>query len=206
MLKALVADTIRILTIPPGRSEKPTLLTFVAPPGSGKSHLSDTISKRLGFTVLPEERLQTFLNPSPTYFSLKLENIFELSSTVIGELLKSKINVIFDSNVGKKADRVHLAQIAKEANSNFVLIHMVTSDEVILDRLNKKNLEIVGGTRYGVVLNREYYLAEKNKIEEPLGEETIDYDSGLGEAEVERIIRELRLRIGFRAVEEPLEG
>lgn len=205
MLESLVDDTIRILSLPPQRFVKPTVITFVAPPGSGKSYLSKIIAERLHFAILSEERLQTFLNPSPTYFTLKLENILELSTAVITRLLKTGVNVVFDTNLAKKEDRKKLSQAIEAAGGNLILIKIVVDDDLVVDRLNKKNVQVVEGERYGVILNREYYLAEKAKIEEPIGEEYLQYNSNLGSNEIERLIEEIRRQLGpFKVT--PSEG
>lgn len=205
MLESLVDDTIRILSIPPQRFAKTTVITFVAPPGSGKSYLSKIIAERLHFASLSEERLQTFLNPSPTYFTLKLENILELSTAVITRLLKTGVNVVFDTNLAKREDRKKLSQAIEAAGGNLILIKIVVDDDRVVERLNKKNVQVVEGERYGVILNREYYLAEKAKIEEPIGEEHLEYNSNLGSNEIERLIEEIRRQLGpFKVT--PSEG
>ena len=196
MLEVLVEDMIRILTIPPVRFSKPSVISFVAPPGSGKTYLSEILAQRLNFTVLSGEKLQTFLNPSPTYFSLKLENIMELAIRVIENLVKQNISTVFDASINKRADRLLLGQRVRNAGGQFILIRVVAGDEIVIERLNRKNIEIVGGTRYGVVLTREYYLAEKSKIEELFGEAYLNYDSSLGDTETERIVGEIRSRLG----------
>ncbi len=137
----LLADFIRMINVQPGNDKKLFLLGFIGLNGVGKSYVAEKIAKRLNLYVANNDSIRRFLN----------KNGFEGASPaqqLVQKIAESSTKYLFENNISHiiDADLIEFFGIAQknadEYGAKLFIIHLICPEEIILKRLEDRNLEI----------------------------------------------------------------
>lgn len=168
--EVLVKDMIRTMKLPTVRSDKPICVIFVGAPATGKTDFALKIASQMPLAYFSNEQIESYLTPHVNFFGnndLTLNFSFE----VIKELIKQKINVVFDFSIDRIVDRRKIRAAVEELGGQLMLLYMECSDEEVFRRIQSANVKIVEGSKKGFILDQDYYLFKKSKIQSPWSED-----------------------------------
>ena len=172
----LVADNIRILTLPSRRFERSLAIVLVGPPFAGKTKLVEYLVRQLPLVHLSEENMASFLAPRATFFKRGAEEIFLLASKTIEALIKQNVCTIYDASVKKRSDRALLRKLVEGAGGRLLVVHIIIPEEDMYETLEVANAQIVRGDRKGFIMDKDLMRYEINSIDVPgEGENPIVY-------------------------------
>jgi predicted kinase len=118
----------------------PTLIAVSGLPGSGKSHLCRRLAERLQFPVLESDAMRRLLFPEPNHSRDESERLFRACHTLIEELLRRGIPLIFDATNLIERHRERLYRIADTADARLIIIRVEAPPEVVKKRLDRRRL------------------------------------------------------------------
>lgn len=147
---------------------KPTLYVTLGFPGSGKTHFSERLSRKLGCFHLNSDRVRHEMFPKPTFAKGEHAKVFNLMDYIAGELLARGISVIYDSNNTTHFFRNRLQRLAKNHKAKYLLVHIQTPTEVALKRIGDRHKKVRGIKKvYYKKIGPEVLHGIKNEIEPP---------------------------------------
>ena len=82
----------------PNEACRPIFVVLCGLPGSGKSHISNLITKKLPIVKLESDFIRKILFRTPTYKSSESRQLFEFCHALIDHLLSRSYAVLFDRN------------------------------------------------------------------------------------------------------------
>src|SRR3989344_2349999 len=178
----LVKDMVRTMKLPKVHSEKPVVVVFVGAPASGKTDFAQKIISSMPLAYFSNEQVEDYLTPHVNFFGDD-QITLQFSFAIIEELVKQKISVVYDYSIDKISDRKNLRNKVEALGGQVIILYMECRDEEIFHRLQKANVQIVEGTKKGFILNQDYYLFKKSKIQSPLSEDAfiVKCDDSLAE-------------------------
>jgi hypothetical protein len=168
--EVLVRDMVRTLKLPKVTHPRPIAVTFVGAPATGKTDFALKLSGQMSLVYFSNEQIESYLTPHVNFFGdnkLTLNFSFE----VIKELIKQKISVVFDYSIDTISDRKKLRSEIESLGGQMLILFMECSDEEVFRRIQHSNVKIVEGIKKGFILNQDYYLFKKSKIQSPLSED-----------------------------------
>ena len=159
--KDYVNAYMKTINIIPSNTKKLFAIGMIGLPGVGKTTFAQALGKRLNIYVSCNDTIRRFLNdqgfPGHSPNQELVEFIAESKSKY---LYKNGISHVLDADLGKfhKVAR----QIAESSGAEFYLIHLVTPDNVAIDRVNARLNAIENGdmSNYSRV-DEEFYHARK---------------------------------------------
>ena len=129
---------------------EPTLVIMCGLMGSGKSFLATKLAMRLGVELIRSDvarkdsfslahsnhRLDNY--GEGIYTRASSERIYRMMFDEAAMRLKRRENVIIDASFGKRVNRMTAVNLAKEHNTQFLLIYCEAPDDMIHSRLDKR--------------------------------------------------------------------
>lgn len=203
----LVKDTLRILDLPKERFKSPLVVLFVGAPASGKTFLAQEIQKHLPFCRLTSDVIRAFLVPSPTFYAQETAYVFELIDAVVSELVRKKINVLYDANLKKKSERKRVRE-SVEANGGRVFVIYTKCDETLaFKRIQERNQRIQAGEARGFIIDWEYFRFVLNTLEPPGStEKSFTFDSRLWSQQFNLLLLKLKKNLGKKYLSSTRKG
>lgn len=116
----------------------PALIAGSGLPGSGKSHFCRRLAARLQFPVLESDAMRRMLFPSPNHGRDESERLFRACHTLIEELLRKGIPLIFDATNLIEHHRERLYRIADSTGARLIIIRVEAPPQVVKKRLDKR--------------------------------------------------------------------
>lgn len=114
---------------------EPPLIVVSGLPGTGKSFFCRKLAERLSFLILASDTLRKILFPSPQYKESENKRLFSACHTLIEELLRKGIPVIFDATNLLEHHREYLYRAAERAKAKLILVWIEAPTEVVRQRL-----------------------------------------------------------------------
>jgi len=150
------------------RSNGPTLHFLSGKAGSGKSTVAARIAQENSAVLISEDvwllrlygdQMKTFED----YFRFS-KSLKEVVGPLATDLLKLGNSVVLDFPANTAASRTWYRSIFENANAAHVLHHVATSDEVCLQRIEKRNIERPEGSHH---LTKEDFVYISSFFEAP---------------------------------------
>lgn len=122
---------------------EPPLVIVSGLPGTGKSFFCRQMAERLPFVILASDALRRILFPCPVYDENENKRLFPACHTLVEELLRKGIPVIFDATNLLERHREYLYRIAGSVGAKLILVRIEAPPEVVQQRLlvREKGLE-----------------------------------------------------------------
>lgn len=117
-------------------NQKPMLIIFVGPPGSGKSTLSKMLEKQKNFIRVATDEIKANLIRENISYNIAM--LYQLQYLEFERLAKSKLNIISDSNSGKEIYRNSLIEFAIMWGYEYRIIYLHTSFQQLVRRIEKR--------------------------------------------------------------------
>lgn len=114
-------------------------------PGTGKSHFSRKLAKRMPSVILESDALRKRLCPSPTYSAQESHRLFDACHRLIEELLDSGITVILDATNLVEQHRERLYHISQRLKAKLIIVRVEAPREIALQRLQGRSRGIDPG-------------------------------------------------------------
>jgi len=149
---------------------KATIHMLCGLPCSGKSTLARKIEKeRKAVTFSPDEWMAMVFGPDHSdIIGLKYaQNVASLMYRTYARLIELDIDIIIDDGFGSRASRNHIRQKATELGVNQKLYFLSCSEEILLQRLHKRNAEL----KYGEIYIPEWKFKKIQEFFEPPNED-----------------------------------
>jgi hypothetical protein len=114
-------------------------------PGTGKSHFSRKLAKRMPSVILESDALRKRMYPSPTYSAQESHRLFDACHRLIEELLDSGITVILDATNLVEQHRERLYHISQRLKAKLIIVRVEAPREIALQRLQGRSRGIDPG-------------------------------------------------------------
>lgn len=118
---------------------QPTLFLLYGYPGSGKTYFSRQLCDELHAAHVQGDRIRYELFQEPRYDRQENEIVSHLLDYMAEEFLQAGINVIYDANVMRIAQRRSLREMARRHNAKSVLIWFQLDAESAFSRVVKRD-------------------------------------------------------------------
>ncbi|MFA5054895.1 MAG: ATP-binding protein [Dehalococcoidia bacterium] len=128
-------DSLGVLPEP---SVNPALIVVSGLPGSGKSYFSRRLAERLPLPIIESDAMRQVLAPKPTYSAAESERLFSACHTLIGDLLRKGVSLIFDATNLIEYHREQLYRIADKAYAKLILVRMEAPPELVQQRMERR--------------------------------------------------------------------
>ncbi len=134
------------LTDTPRSNEQPSLVLFSGPPGVGKSSLSYQLSRRVGWTLLPVDRLDRTLElVSPSVFPPI--TAYHLMLDLAEVNLRNGVSIILDAVFPKEEFRTQAIEMTKRWNAKlFPIVCTCSNRDLWRTRIENRGLVVAGWT------------------------------------------------------------
>jgi predicted kinase len=123
------------LNVLPQPQVEPPLILVSGLPGTGKSFFCHKLAERLSFPILASDTLRKILFPSPQHKESENKRLFSACHSLIEELLRKGIPVIFDATNLLEHHREYLYRAAERAGAKLILVWVEAPTEVVRQRL-----------------------------------------------------------------------
>ncbi|MEA3254972.1 MAG: AAA family ATPase [Candidatus Altiarchaeota archaeon] len=182
--------------------KKPMLLLVMGLPGTGKSYLAKRIARKVGASILRTDEIRKELagihqnEHRHEDFGIGLYTEEMTQKTYKGmyerakEILKKGDSCILDATFSKKTQREGAYEIAKELNTNYLIIECICPEEIVIKRMEErsKDQKAVSDATFRI------YHGMKD-VYEPLGDDeihiTVDTSKNLDE-NLRLVLREIK--------------
>ncbi len=114
---------------------EPPLVIVSGLPGTGKSFFCRKLAERYPFLILASDTLRKVLFPSPGYNEDENRRLFPACHTLVEELLRKGIPIVFDATNLLERHREYLYRAADKTGAKLILIRVEAPPEVVRQRL-----------------------------------------------------------------------
>ncbi len=117
----------------------PVLIIISGLPGTGKSYLSRGLAQQLASVILESDALRKRLCHTVTYSARESHRLFNTCHSLIEELLRKGISVIFDATNLVEQHRERLYRISQRLNVKLIIVSVEAPRDVTLQRLKSRS-------------------------------------------------------------------
>jgi predicted kinase len=107
-------------------------------PGTGKTFFCRKLAERQLFCILESDAIRKALFPYPDYSAAESAHLFTVCHSLIEQLLKEGVPVIFDATNLSEHHREHLYRISDKTGARLVLIRVIAPPAVAYQRLQER--------------------------------------------------------------------
>ncbi len=122
----------------PAPVERPVLIMLSGLPGTGKSHLTRELRRRVPLAVVQSDLLRKTLFARPRYTPAESGRLFAACHLLTSRLLERGIPVVFDATNLKESYRKPLYAIAGRCGAKLVLVQVTAPLETVRRRLDAR--------------------------------------------------------------------
>jgi predicted kinase len=122
----------------PEAVKNPVLVLVSGLPGTGKTHFSKELSKRLPFVTLESDVLRRILNPNPNHGKPESARLFSAIHSLCERLLKEGHSVIVDATNLTEKHRQHFYDISDRTSIKLIIVQITATPLVVKERLGKR--------------------------------------------------------------------
>ena len=156
---------------------QPLLLVTIGLPGAGKSTFAGQLAAQHGFAWVHGNRLRSSLFASPGFSKDEEGMVDQLAEYMLVETLRTKGNVIFDSNAQTRLARMRLAKLARDAGYKVLVVWLQTDAETAQVRAAKRGRRPQDDS-FATGLHPELFTRLAQQVAGPLGSEQYVVISG----------------------------
>jgi len=147
--------------------------------GTGKTTVARTISEKLKAVTLRTDVIRKELKISE-YSEEAKQAVYNEMFSRVQNLLRENKNVVLDATFIRQKNRDQARQIAREANADFQIVLVVSSDQVVKQRIEER-------TGDESEAGFEQYLNSKGSFEPIIGSHIVIDNSGSIEKTIEQL-------------------
>jgi predicted kinase len=118
----------------------PVLVLLCGLPGTGKSYLAWRLAPLLPAVVIEADFVRKTLFASPTYSPEESDLVHKIARVLAGQFLREGHHVICDATNLREFHRELLYRQAEQHDARLVIVRVVASEEVVLQRLEQRRL------------------------------------------------------------------
>lgn len=122
----------------PEAVKNPVLVLVSGLPGTGKTHFSKKLSKRLPFVILESDVLRRVLNPNPNHNKPESARLFTAIHLLCERLLQEGYSLIIDATNLTEKHRRHFYDIADRLGIKLTIVYLTATEQVVKERLDKR--------------------------------------------------------------------
>lgn len=130
-LKKAFLRTLKIISRP--KVKRLIVLALVGPIGSGKSHISGILARKLSLIVLRADAARVFLREK----NQKISRVGSLINNLVLYFLARKQSIILDSDAVNPQTREKIKTEAKRFEARVFFVQIKTPENLIIQRLKK---------------------------------------------------------------------
>ncbi len=145
---------------------RPQLLMIVGNPGAGKSFFARQFSETFDAPVIAADRIRYELFTAPTFSSDENDLVNRMGSYFTDELLKTKRSFVVDGGCNTRADRLRLAQLARKAGYDAIVIWVQTDAATCRARALKRNPKRSIDDKFSPSLSEQIFDAQAKRFTE----------------------------------------
>jgi predicted kinase len=148
---------------------KPLLIMIVGVPGAGKSFFAKHFSEMFSAPVVGTDRIRFELFSEPQFTADEQDIIHHLVEYQVEELLKSKATFLVDGSCNAKVERLKLAQLAKKAGYNTLVVWVQTHETTARNRATKRSSRRTDDA-YNISISPDWFEAQQRRLTAPTTE------------------------------------
>ncbi|TAK31281.1 MAG: ATP-binding protein [Chloroflexota bacterium] len=122
----------------PAAMPRPVLVMVAGLPGSGKSHFSRLLSRRLSAVIVQSDAVRQTLFRHPTYSPEESFWVFSVIHQLLRDLLRERIPVILDATNLLKSNREQVYDVAKQTGAKLIIVWVEAPPEVVFARMERR--------------------------------------------------------------------
>ncbi len=149
------------------KRKKPILLVMMAYPGSGKTYFAEHFAQEHNFFHLNSDYIRSHIFDIPDHTFEGNKKLFSLMDSLMFEMLKKGISVIYDANTTKYAYRKNIIRLAKKAKVPMYIIRIITPIHIAEKRAQNRKYENPQYKKYYKKVSHDIVYRLKNELEEP---------------------------------------
>ena len=134
----LLESRLEDLPSPVARS---ALVLVCGLPGSGKSHFSRELIKRVPLAFIQSDVARRILFPTPSYSRSESARLFRVCHALIRRLLERGMPVLFDATNLVEQHREFLYNISYQLDVKLIIVFLTAPTEVVQERLSQRQPE-----------------------------------------------------------------
>lgn len=149
---------------------RPQMLMIVGNPGAGKSFFARQFSETFDAPVVAVDRIRYELFAEPTYGSDENDLVERLAGYFTDELFKTRRSFVIDGGCNARADRLRLAQQARKAGYDTIVVWVQTDVGTCRARALKRNPKRSVDDQFSPTLSEQLFDSMARRFTEPTRE------------------------------------
>ncbi|MFA7301658.1 MAG: ATP-binding protein [Candidatus Shapirobacteria bacterium] len=151
------------------KSESPKLVVLMGLPGSGKSHVSNYLHEKYGFTVLSGENISFAIFNKVDCTGAEYSLSYDILRQLATKLISQGYSVVID---GTNLKYIFRQQIYNEVNCpDTTILYLKVNDNLALNRVSQRGVNFKDSKNIKSQISPETFDRFKNQLEEPLHNE-----------------------------------
>lgn len=121
------------------KTTKPIMVLLYGFPGAGKTHFARNLADHLECAVVHSDRIRHELFEEPRFDEQENEIVTHLMGYMSEEFLNAGVNVVYDTNAMRRAQRLELRELARKKQAKTVLVWFQVDPDTSFARLNSRD-------------------------------------------------------------------
>ena len=128
------------LSIFPEKVVKPVIVLVSGLPGTGKSFFCRKLAEKVPLLILESDRLRKTIFVSPDYSPEESTRLFNACYTLVDEILREGVSIIFDATNLSERHRERIYNIADKNGAKLIIVEVKAPADVIYQRLHNRSM------------------------------------------------------------------
>jgi predicted kinase len=151
---------------------KPTLICLYGYPGSGKSYLARNLAESLDLANVSSDRIRSELFQSPRYDPQENAIVTHLMDYMSEEFLSAGVNLVYDTNALRSAQRRKLRELARKHKAEYILIWLQIDIDSAFSRTQDRDRR-TSDDKYAEPQTKNTFDRQLSGMQNPEGEDYI---------------------------------
>jgi predicted kinase len=147
----------------PEKVVRPVIILVSGLPGTGKSFFCKKLAERAPLLILESDHLRKILFASPDYSREESTRLFNACHSLIDELLREGVSIIFDATNLSEKHRERIYNIADKNGAKLVIVEVRAPAEIVYQRLHNREKGL--DTQNESDADRKVYKRMKDTVE-----------------------------------------
>lgn len=118
---------------------KPIMVLLYGLPGAGKTYFARNLAEFLNCAVIHSDRIRNELFEEPRFDEQENSIVTHLMNYMSEEFLNAGVNIVYDTNAMRKAQRHQLRELARKKHAKTVLVWFQVDPDTAYSRLGKRD-------------------------------------------------------------------